>query len=92
MLTGSTENEDSIIIDCPSDQTVNAESGASTATATWSAPTTSDMSGMVTLTSDHDPGDTFPLGPTTVTYTATDSSGNTVSSCTFVITVVGKEL
>ena len=90
MLKHLTDNEDPTISDCPTDQTVNTESGASTATATWPEPTASDNSGMVTLTSDGNPGDTFPLGPTTVTYTATDGSGNTVSDCAFSITVVGE--
>lgn len=35
-----------------------------------------------TATSTHQPGDNFPVGTTSITYTATDSSGN-VSTCTF---------
>ena len=34
----------------------------------------------------HNPGDTFSVGTTTVTYTATDASGNT-AECTFDVTV-----
>ena len=43
-----------------------------------------------TLTSSHDSGDTFPVGSTTVTYTATDGSGNETQD-TFTITVTDNE-
>ena len=91
MLSYSTDNEDPTISGCPSDQTINTDSGNSTGTATWSAPTASDNSGVVTLSPDYNSGDAFSIGNTTVTYTATDSSGNSVSTCTFLITVVGKK-
>lgn len=41
----------------------------------WTAPTASDNC-EVTLVSSHEPGQFFPKGTTTVTYTATDASGN----------------
>lgn len=44
--------------------------------AVWTIPSVSDNSGQVTLHSDYDSGDRFPYGNTTVTYTATDGSGN----------------
>jgi len=53
--------------------------------ATWTPPTATDNCS-VTLTSTHDPGDTFPVGTTKVTYTAKDSRGNT-ATCTFDIHV-----
>ena len=55
----------------------------------WTPPTASDNSGeAVTLTSDYSPGETFPIGNTTVTYTATDAYGNTATS-TFNVVVTG---
>ena len=36
--------------------------------------------------SNHNPGDIFPVGNTTVTYTATDINGNT-ATCSFVVNV-----
>ena len=67
----------------PSSQTLNVVSGTCGAVATWTEPTASDnaynniidddCTGL-TLTSDYASGDTFPLGETTVTYTATDGS------------------
>ena len=58
-------------------------------TATWTEPTATDNSGMVTLTSDYISGGSFPVGTTTVTYTATDESGNT-AECDFDVIVAGK--
>ena len=59
-----------------------------TAIATWTEPTATDDTGFVILTSTHDSGGTFPIGATTVTYTATDAAGNE-ATCSFVITVTG---
>ncbi|XP_072048991.1 uncharacterized protein [Amphiura filiformis] len=69
----------------------NTDPGANTATVSWAEPTASDNSGSVTLTSSHKPGDSFPIGDTTVTYTATDDFGNTDTS-SFIVTVNDKEV
>lgn len=54
--------------------------------ASWTPPTATDNCGQVTVTGTHTSGSQFPLGNTTVTYTATDNVGNS-STCSFVITV-----
>ncbi len=56
---------------------VNASGGGCTATVSWTAPTFSDVCG-ATVVSTNNPGDTF-SGTTTVTYTATDPSGNSTT-------------
>jgi len=61
-----------------------------TAVVTWNAPTASDNCAIDTFTSTHNPGDTFDVGTTPVTYTATDVNGN-VSTCTFNVTVEDNE-
>jgi hypothetical protein len=83
------DNSPPDIHDCPSDITVYTGPGATTcsATATWTAPKATDNCGAPTLTSNYASGSTFPVGTTTVIYTATDGSGNT-STCTFVVTVI----
>ena len=53
---------------------------------TWIAPTASDNSGTVILTSSNDPGSSFPNGETTVSYTARDISNNMVVE-SFTVTV-----
>ena len=72
----------------PSDIKQNTDVGSSTAVVSWSAPTASDNSGSVNLTSSHSSGSTFSIGDTIVTYTAVDASSNSVNA-TFTITVTG---
>ena len=56
-------------------------------TATWNSPTATDnCTSNPTLTSTHNSGSNFPLGATTVVYTATDESGNS-ATCEFTVVV-----
>lgn len=77
---------DPVINNCPGNSTFPADNAGCTAQVIWIAPSATDNCGGVTLTSTHNSGDTFPLGTTTVVYTATDDAGNT-AQCTFDITV-----
>ena len=54
--------------------------------ATWTAPTASDNCGVISFTSTHSSGATFPVGTTTVTYTAEDAAGHE-TICSFTVTV-----
>ena len=84
-----TDSEIPVLSDIPSTQNVNTDASSPTAAVSWTPPTASDNSGeAVTLTSDYTPGDTFPTGTTTVTYTATDSYGN-IATSTFNVVVTG---
>ncbi|XP_071490409.1 hyalin-like [Diadema antillarum] len=83
--------EDPTISSCPNDTVVNTDAGNSTAVVNWTPPTASDNSGSVTLNSTDNPGDSFSIGTTTVTYTATDGSLNSVSTCEFNVTVIDNE-
>ncbi|MEN3010155.1 MAG: HYR domain-containing protein, partial [Candidatus Bipolaricaulaceae bacterium] len=78
-----------VISGCPGDLTVYTGPGRTTCdqVAFWTPPTASDNCGVVSFTSTHNPGDVFPVGTTTVTYTARDAAGNTASS-RFKVTVV----
>jgi HYR domain/GEVED domain len=73
-----------VLTPCPAN-IVRVATG-STATATWTAPTASDNCTASTVASTHSSGATFPIGATTVTYTATDARNNK-ATCTFVVTV-----
>ena len=85
-----TDSEVPVISGTPSNKTVTTSPGLPNATVPWTPPTASDNSGdAVTLTSDYSPGDTFPIGTTTVTFTATDAYGNTATS-SFDVIVTGK--
>ena len=84
------DSEIPVISNTPSTLNVDTDASSPTATVSWSPPTASDNSGEeVTVTSDYSPGDTFPIGTTTVTYTATDAYGNTANS-TFNVVVTGR--
>ena len=77
-----------IISGMPADITQTADADTCGAVVNWTAPTASDNCTLDTLTADYASGDFFPLGTTTVTYTATDSSGNvTTSSFTVSVTL-----
>jgi gliding motility-associated-like protein len=74
-----------IITGCPSNIAITANSTSCNAVVSWVAPTASDNCS-VTLTSNHNSGDVFPIGTTEVKYTATDQKGN-VTFCTFSVEV-----
>jgi predicted outer membrane repeat protein len=76
---------------CPDDITIGVDPGQCSATATWTAPIfTDNCNTIASVSCNHNPGDSFPTGPTTVTYTARDSSGNS-ASCSFTVTVKESE-
>jgi len=86
-----TDNELPVISNCPANISLNIDAGLCTAVATWTAPTATDNCAIQTFTSSHNSGDAFPVGTTTVTYTATDIHGN-MQTCSFTVTVTDNEL
>lgn len=75
-----------VISGCPANINTTADTSYCGANVTWTEPTASDNCSGVVLSSTHNPGDNFPVGTTTVTYTATDASSNT-DVCTFDVIV-----
>eukprot|EP00057_Strongylocentrotus_purpuratus_P013709 XP_011668183.1 PREDICTED: sushi, von Willebrand factor type A, EGF and pentraxin domain-containing protein 1 isoform X1 [Strongylocentrotus purpuratus] len=72
------------VITCPADLT------SDTLTVSFTVNVTDNVDPTPALTYDPlGPGSIFPLGPTTVTVTAIDSSSNQ-DSCTFTVTVIGE--
>ncbi|XP_072018871.1 uncharacterized protein [Amphiura filiformis] len=82
-----TDMEDPTISNVPTSITVNTNAGLPYALVTWTEPTVTDNSGDFTLVSDYTQNYQFPVGTTTVTFTAIDGSGNTVTVATFTVTV-----
>jgi hypothetical protein len=86
--------EDSIppAIACPADITVNTDAGFCSAIVNFPMPITSDNCGVATVaqTMGDPSGSMFPVGATTIEFTATDVNGNT-NTCSFIITVVDNE-
>jgi PKD repeat protein len=81
-----TDTEDPAIANCPSNIVTSNTAGMCGANVSWPVPVASDNCNVNSFTTTHSPGATFPLGTTTVIYTATDDAGNS-STCTFTVTV-----
>jgi hypothetical protein len=75
-------------ISCPANITVGSGPGICSAVVSYTAPVGTDNCAGVTTARVAGPasGSTFPPGTTTVTYRATDASGNT-AQCSFTVTV-----
>jgi hypothetical protein len=78
-----------LTVNCPTDVTVTAATGATTAVATYTAPTGTSTcttaSVTVTKASGLASGAAFPIGTNAVCYTITDGCGNTKKCCFNVI-------
>jgi hypothetical protein len=86
-----TDSENPVISGMPSNINLNTAPGLCTAVATWTAPTANDNCGILSFTSSHSSGSSFPVGTTTVTYTATDVNSN-VTTASFNVVVTDNEL
>ncbi|WP_108807624.1 HYR domain-containing protein, partial [Aquimarina spinulae] len=81
------DNIDPVVTSCPSDIVQTAIANTCNAVVSWAPPTATDnCTDPLIVSSTHNPGDAFPVGTTTVTYTFSDVSGNS-DTCTFDITV-----
>ena len=82
------------IFNCPDDITQDNDPGDCSAVVTWTEPTYSDNCAIedayIQWGRSHDPGATFPVDTTTVTYYFVDLSGDT-SFCSFDVMVVDAE-
>ncbi len=73
-----------VFSNCPTN--INLTTSGTTAIANWTAPTVTDNCGTPSVSSNFSSGVAFPIGITTVVYTAKDAKNN-VSECRFNITV-----
>lgn len=81
------ENTPPQLVGCPDTIRVDASGVNCEGVATWNPPTALDACGQATLQAPNfPPGSTFPVGSTTIIYTAVDVSNNT-ASCSFVVIV-----
>jgi hypothetical protein len=83
-------DSDAPVISCPANITVNAAPGECSSNVTFNV-TATDNCAVTSLVSVPPSGFAFPVGITTVTNTARDSSGNS-NRCTFTVTVVDTQL
>jgi HYR domain/Secretion system C-terminal sorting domain len=80
-----TDAEAPVFTNCPTN--ISITSSGTSAVATWTPPTVTDNCSTPSLSSTHTSGQSFPMGTTTVVYTAQDSLRNR-SECRFSVTVV----
>ncbi len=80
------DNTNPVLANCPGDITLASNNSDCTGSTTWTAPTATDNCGTPTITSNYSTSYHFPIGTTTVVYTATDACGNT-AACSFDVTV-----
>jgi hypothetical protein len=76
------------VITCPANITTNATSAAGVAVTFANASATDNCAATVARTAGPASGATFPIGVTSVQFTATDAASNT-TSCAFTVTVNG---
>ncbi|MEW6208225.1 MAG: LamG-like jellyroll fold domain-containing protein [Acidobacteriota bacterium] len=97
---GGASDQDEVIINvvdsappaitCPTNITVTANLGSSSVAVSYPAPTASDNCAVASIVCSPASGSVFPIGATTVTCAATDSSDNT-ASCAFIVTVLSPQ-
>jgi hypothetical protein len=78
------------VVACPANQTLNTDPGQCGAVANFNVTATDNCSASLSQTSGMASGTTFPIGTSTVSFTASDPSGNT-SNCSFTVAVSDNE-
>lgn len=91
-FTVTVTEEEPPVITCPEDIEIDAEAGTCQAIVNYDLPEATDDCGEVSLTliDGLGPGESFPIGSTTVSYQAQDEQGNT-AVCSFEVTVLDAE-
>lgn len=72
---------------CPGNISVGSTPDDCGANVDWELPVLSDNCPATSSNSSANPGDFFPIGSTTVTYTGSDAAGNNAANCSFIVTV-----
>ena len=74
-----------VIIDCPQSVMETISLGSSSGIVTWTEPTAVDNAGGETIVlRSHEPGTSFPVGTTQVSYLFRDQNGNE-ATCSFAV-------
>ncbi len=84
--TCTTDTQKPSFDNCPTNIYLPTNTTLNGAVAIWTAPGVSDNCGVQSVTANYQTGTVFPVGTTTVTYTAKDNANNT-ATCTFTVTV-----
>ncbi len=91
-FTVTVNDTEAPIIECPENVEITVEIGTTSTIGNYADVVATDNCEVtVEMTAGLASGEEFPLGVTTVTYTATDGAGNT-TECNFTVTVVEEDL
>ncbi|MFD2833827.1 HYR domain-containing protein, partial [Christiangramia antarctica] len=91
-FTITVEDNEDPTISCPADINQNVDAGVCGAVVNFETPSGLDNSGNVTVeqTAGLESGQVFPVGITTISFTAKDAAGNSIT-CSFKVTVADDE-
>jgi hypothetical protein len=84
LVTEAGDEEPPVISGVPVDILAENDPGSCSVSVTWIPPTATDNKGVVSFTSNYQPGDLFSYGATQVIYTAQDAAGNTTEASFYV--------
>ncbi|MEO7988948.1 MAG: HYR domain-containing protein [Chryseolinea sp.] len=87
--SSTADDESPVITNCLSDIISTVSDNTCSKNVSWTEPIATDCN-LKSFVSNKKPGDSFPLGITTVTYTATDESNN-IATCGFMVTIKDEE-
>ena len=85
------DNQFPVVIDCPPSISVDGDPGQCGANVSWPAPTATDNCPGLILNTASSNGGFYPVGTSTILYTATDAALNS-TPCEFTITVNGSTM
>lgn len=85
-----TDDEDPVVVNCPSPISQNSDPGDCGAIVSWVIPSFTDNCG-ATISGTANPNTFFPVGVSNVSYTVVDNAGN-LSTCSFSITITDTEV
>ncbi len=84
LVTEPGDEEPPVISGMPTDILAENDPGSCYTVVTWIPPTATDNKGVVSFTSNYQPGDLFSYGANQVIYTATDAAGNSTQASFYV--------
>ncbi len=84
------DTESPVITSCPANIEVSNSDNSCNVKVVWTTPIAADNVGVSSFTGNHTSGESFQPGTTAVTYSATDTAGNS-SECTFDVTVKNRD-
>ncbi|XP_071945866.1 uncharacterized protein [Antedon mediterranea] len=88
-----TDDQTPVFTFCPSDNTSTTDQGINSTTMEWMSAEATDNSNETPMyMRNHNSGDTFEFGDTTVQINASDAAGNVNYTCVFVITITDDEI